>query len=447
MARLTPVMEEEMAKIYPFRAFRYNQKKVADIGAVFAEPYDKITPDLQERYYKRHPYNIVRYSKGEITPQDDTRHNQYTRAREFLEKCIADGILVRDEGEALYVYDEEYSLPGAPPKTRQGFIALGRIEEFGKGGVMPHERTLAGPKADRLNLMRATDAQAGLIFMLYPDPGNEVSDALSTERHRAPDVEARDDNGVVHRIWAVTDGDVQRKVMALMEDKTLFIADGHHRYETALNYRKEMTAKGAKCLPGNETYDNHIMAFVSMHDRGLTILPTHRLLFNLTPEQIASFPEGLARFFKTERCADLAELLRRMETQKDDEHRFGLYLSGEFTLLDLKNEADTAALMRADASDDWKHLDVSIIHAILEHLLGIDKKKLEEETNVAYERYTDLAVKAVDEKRYQAAIFLNPTKSWQVAKVAGNGERMPQKSTDFYPKLYTGLVINKLNLE
>jgi uncharacterized protein (DUF1015 family) len=207
-----------------------------------------------------------------------------------------------------------------------------------------------------------------------------------------------------------------------------------------------MRGKGVRCLPGNETYDNHLMAFVSMHDRGLTILPTHRLLFNLTPAQIASFQKELAKFFKTERCADLADLLRRMETQKDDEHRFGLYLGGEFTLMVLKNEADVARLMRPDASADWKRLDVSIIHAILEHLLGIDRKKLEEETNVAYERYADLAVKMVDEGRYQMAIFLNPTKAWQVARIAENGERMPQKSTDFYPKLYTGLVINKLNL-
>jgi len=435
-----------MAKIYPFRAFRYNQKKVPDISAVFAEPYDKITPELQENYYRRNPYNIVRFSKGNTTPRDDPQHNQYTRAREFLEKCIAERVLVRDEREALYIYNEEYPLPGTPTRTRHGFIALGKLEELGKGGVMPHERTLAGPKADRLNLMRATAAQSGLIFMLYSDPDNEVTAVLSRETRRAPDIEARDDNGVIHRVWMVTDRSIQQKVMALMEDKTLFIADGHHRYETALNYRREMREKGVQCLPGNETYDNHLMAFVSMHDRGLTILPTHRLLFNLTPAQIASFPKELAKFFKTERCADLADLLRRMETQKDGEHRFGLYLGGEFTLMVLKNDADVATLMRPDASDAWKRLHVSIIHAILEHLLGIDKKKLEEETNVAYERYADLAVKMVDEGRYQMAIFLNPTKAWQVAKIAENGERMPQKSTDFYPKLYTGLVINKLNL-
>jgi uncharacterized protein (DUF1015 family) len=435
-----------MATIYPFRGFRYNQEKVRDVSAVFAEPYDKITPELQEKYYRRNPYNIVRFSKGKTTPQDDAQHNQYTRAREFLERCIAEGILVRDAREALYIYTHEYSLPGAPSKTRHGFIALGRLEEFGKGGVMPHERTLAGPKADRLNLMRATAAQSGLIFMLYADPENEVTGALSRESRRAPDIEARDDDGVIHRVWVVTDENTHRTVMSLMEDKTLFIADGHHRYETALNYRREMRERGARCLPGNETYDNHIMAFVSMHDRGLTILPTHRLLFNLTPAQIASFPKALTEFFRTERCADLADLLRRMSAQNDADHRFGLYLGGACTSLTLKNEADVAGLMRADASDDWKRLEVSIIHAILERLLGIDRKKLEEETNVAYERYADLAVKMVDAGRYQTAIFLNPTKAWQVAKIAGNGERMPQKSTDFYPKLYTGLVLNRLNL-
>ncbi|MEI6632957.1 MAG: DUF1015 domain-containing protein [Chlamydiota bacterium] len=435
-----------MAAIYPFRGYRYNQEKVKDVGLVFAEPYDKITPELQEKYYRRHPYNIVRFSKGKTTAQDSPKDNQYTRARAFLDACIAEGILVREAIEALYVYEQEYSFAGGPVKTRRGFIALGRLEEFGKGGVMPHERTLAGPKADRLNLMQATAAQSGLIFMLYSDPEQAVTRALSQATRRPPEIEARDDDGVVHRVWVVTDPGVHRAVQALMKEKALFIADGHHRYETALNYRREMRGKGVKCLPGNECFDNHIMAFISMEDLGLTILPTHRLLHHLAPAQVATFPEKLGRFFARERCRGLEEMLDRMKTGRPGDHRFGLYLGKAFTLLTLRDEAAAASLMRADASPDWKKLDVSIIHAIMEALLGIDRKKLEEEAHVAYERYADAAVAAVDAGDRQMAIFLNPTKASEVARVAGNGERMPQKSTDFYPKLYTGLVLNALNL-
>lgn len=435
-----------MAAIFPFRGYRYNQEKVANTGLVFAEPYDKITPELQEKYYRRHPYNIVRFSKGKTTPQDTPSDNQYTRARAFLDRCIAEKVLVRDEREAIYLYEQEYSFAGGPRKTRRGFIALGGLEEFGKGGVMPHERTLAGPKADRLNLMRATAAQTGLVFMLYSDPSGAVMGALSAAARRAPDIEARDDDGVVHRVWVVADQGVHRTVQGLMKEKALFIADGHHRYETALNYRREMREKGVRCLPGNENYDAHIMAFIAMEDPGLTILPTHRLIHDIPPALLSALPGGLARFFAMERCRGLEEMLARMKTDRPGDHRFGLYLGKEFTLLTLKEEAAVAAVMRADASAEWKRLDVSILHAVLEALLGIDRKKLEEEAHVAYERYAGAAVAAVDGGKFQCAFFLNPTRASEVARVAGNGERMPQKSTDFYPKLYTGLVVNALNM-
>ena len=435
-----------MARIYPFSGYRYNQKIVSDIGAVFTEPYDKINPELQEKYYQRHPYNIVRLIKGKTNPGDDKSNNQYTRARDYLDQWIADGILTREDREAIYVYNEEYSVAGGERKTRHGFIALGRLEELGKGGVMPHERTLAGPKADRLNLMRATGTQFGLIFMLYLDTENEVNNALAELCRREPDIETSDDDGVIHRIWVVTDPVIHRKVMALMEGKQLFIADGHHRYETALNYQMEMREKGIVCLPGSENYDNRMMAFISMQDRGLTILPTHRLLFNITDEQLASLHDGLSRFFNMEQCDGLEEMLERMKGGAGNEHRFGLYINGAYTLLTLKEVSAVDRLVKVDASDDWKRLDVAIIHAVLEHLFGIDKKKLEAQSNVAYERYADVASRMVDDGRYQLAFFLNPTKASQVATVAANGERMPQKSTDFYPKLYTGLVINKLNL-
>jgi uncharacterized protein (DUF1015 family) len=434
-----------MAKISPLKGYRYDTSRIKDVTAVITEPYDKITPELQEKYYNRSPYNVVRCIKGKTAPEDGEGNNQYTRARDFLHQWINERILLRDSRDAVYAYNQEYTVGGAK-KTRHGFIALGELEEFGKGGVMPHERTLAGPKADRLNLMRATGTQFGLIFMLYPDPANKVTALLAGACKRPADMEATDNDGVVHRLWVISNESVIAETVKLMQDKQLFIADGHHRYETALNYRREMLEKGVTCEAGNENYNNRMMAFVSMQDSGLTILPTHRLIFNLTADQLQRFPEELKRFFAVETCKDLAEMLEKMKPQSKDDHRFGLYLNGSFSLLTLKDEKSISGLVRANVSEDWKRLDVSILHTVLEHLLGIDKKKLEEESNVAYERYADKAVKLVDEKRYQLALFLNPTKASQVAKVAGNGERMPQKSTDFYPKLYTGLVINKLNL-
>jgi uncharacterized protein (DUF1015 family) len=436
-----------MAKILPFRGYRYNPEKIDTISDVISEPYDKITPEMQERYYQKHPRNIVRLIKGKTCPYDNESNNQYSRARDYLEKWIAEGILIRDEQETMYAYSEEYTLADEPPKIRQGFIALGKLEEFGKGGVKPHERTLAGPKADRLNLMRATGAQFGLIFMLYSDLSGEVNGTLAKFCGRAPDIAATDENGVTHRIWRIADRAAIEKVKALMEDKMLFIADGHHRYETALNYRREMREKGVKCLPGNENYDNRMMAFVSMEDSGLTILPTHRLLFNLTGEQVKTFSTRLASFFNVETCTKIGELLEKIKPEKPRDHRFGLYMNGTYSLLVLKDESRVSALVSAEASDEWKRLDVTVLHTLLEHLLGIDREKLEQQTNVAYERYAETAVRMVDEGRYQIALFLNPTKASQVARVAGRGERMPQKSTDFYPKLYTGLVINKLNFE
>ena len=435
-----------MAVIYPFRGYRYNVEKVSDIGAVITEPYDRITPELQRKYYARHPYNIVRLIKGLPEEGDRAGKDWYARARAYLEKWISEGVLLRDEKESIYVYSQSYSLEGRPPSTRLAFIALGELEEFGEGGVMPHERTLSGPKADRLNLMRATGTQFGLIFMLYPDPRNEIRGLLEHACAGPPDIDTSDDAGVCHRVWVIQDPAVHGKVVAMMREKPLFIADGHHRYETALTYRREMREKGVTCLPGNENYDNRMMAFVSMQDPGLTILPTHRLLFGLTADQVKQFPSALARYFRLERRPDLESLLASMTEGAESGHRFGLYRGGSFSLLIMRDDAVIGPLARSRASGAWKALDVSILHAVLEELLGIDREKLESQTNVEYEREPEAAVRMVDEGRYQFALFLNPTKASQVADVASRGERMPQKSTDFYPKLYTGLVINKLNL-
>jgi uncharacterized protein (DUF1015 family) len=435
-----------MANVFPFRGYRYNKQKIGELSKVITEPYDKINAELQAEYYKRAPYNIVRVIKGKTEAGDDENNNQYLRAGKYLDEWIAQDVLKRDENEAIYAYSEEYSIDGQSPKTRLGFIALGELEEFGKGGVKPHERTLAGPKADRLNLMRATAAQFGLIFMLYSDPSRQVNSILDQCCKRTPDMEAKDDNGVIHRIWLVTDKKAVVNIQNLMKNKLLFIADGHHRYETALNYKREMEEKGAKCSAGSENYNNRMMAFVAMEDKGLTILPTHRLLFNLTPEQLKSFPKKTQEYCDIIPCRSLSDMLEKMKIESAGDHRFGFYQNGNFGVMKVKDEKRVCKLVSSEGSDAYKKLDVTQLHALLEHILGIDKEKLEKESNVAYERYAKQAVHLIDQGKYQMAIFMNPTKAGQVSEVAGSGERMPQKSTDFYPKLYTGLVINKLNL-
>jgi len=243
-----------MAVIYPFRGLRYDPKAVGDIAQVVAQPYDKIDQRLREIYYRRHPKNIVRIIKGETFPNDTAENSVYTRSRSYFHEWLAEGTLRQEQVPALYVYDETYPLPSGGARTRRGMIAVAELEEFGRGGIIPHERTLAGPKADRLNLTRATAGQFGQIFMLYPDPQNRVNALLGKGAEGKPVYDFTDDSegaGVVHRLWIVTRPEIVAAVAEEMKPKPLFIADGHHRYETALNYRNEMRAAGRKCAPGN----------------------------------------------------------------------------------------------------------------------------------------------------------------------------------------------------
>ena len=434
-----------MAKVLPFRAMRYNVESVGGIDRVVAQPYDRIGPELQEKYYALHPKNIVRIIKGKTRPDDDDANNQYIRAREYLDSWLYEGTLIKDAEPAIYLYDQTYRVGGVT-KTRRGFVALGELEELG-GGVKPHERTLAGPKADRLNLMRATGAQFGQIFMLYSDPENAVNALLGSAVEGPPEYDAPDIDGVRHRVWVLRDPEVHARIAKIMENKFLFIADGHHRYETAVNYRNEMRAAGRECAPGSESFDNRMMTFVNMADEGLTILPTHRLVHSVPEEKAGGLMPGLERYFSVTPVRQGLEKLLAEMAGGEGGHRFGLYLGGIFYLVALKDGVDPVKEIAEDMSPSWKRLDVSIVHSlILDDLLGIGKEELEKETNVAYAKEAEAAVSEVYSGRFQMAFFMNPTRAEQVSDVAGRGERMPQKSTDFYPKVLTGFVMNKLEI-
>ena len=438
-----------MAQIYPFRGLRYDPKAVGNIAKVVAQPYDKIDKRLREIYYRRHPKNIVRIIKGETFPNDTAENSVYTRARSYFHEWLSEGTLRQDTVPALYVYDETYPLPSGGTKTRRGMIAVAELEEFGRGGIIPHERTLAGPKADRLNLTRATGGQFGQIFMLYPDPLQRVNALLGKGAEGKPVYDFSDDSEgakVVHRLWIVTRPEIVAAVAEEMKPKPLFIADGHHRYETALNYRNEMRADGRKCAPGSENFNNSMMTFVNFDDEGLTILPTHRMVFGLPSPDWPALVRRLGENFTLTDVPSLDALLKGMGNGRD-RHVFGFQGEGKFRLLALKPDRKPEGIVPGAFSPAWKELDVSLLHTlILDAILGIDAAKLEAQTNVRYYRSAPEAAVAVEKGEGQMAFYLNPTRAGQVKEVAGQGEKMPQKSTDFFPKILSGLLINRYNL-
>ena len=443
-----------MAEIFPFRAYRYSPK-AGELKNLATQPYDKISDELRTKYYARSEWNIARIIKSDEGPADGT--NTYAKAAELFRRMIDEGVLARDDKPAVYAYDIAYEGPGGETRVRSGFIATARLEDFSKGGVKPHETTLAGPKADRLNLTRATGASFGLIFMLYPDK-ELASDRLLEEakRGREPDMETKDDFGALHRVWVITDEDVISRLQEILGPVDLFIADGHHRYETAVNYSNEMTAQG-RGGSGLGAVDKGMMAFVNMFSKGLTVFATHRLIHSLPAEKAdpARLIGALEKDFEI-RVIPLAgggedDMLDLMaEAYKERRTAFGLTLQG------VEQECYVVTLARREAVDEffgdahcaaYKSLDVAVLHGlVLEKTLGIGAEALTRQTNVVYARDAHSAIKRVRTGEMQMCFLMNPTRPEQVAEVAAAGERMPQKSTDFYPKMLTGLTINKFDV-
>ena len=423
-------------EIKAFRGLRFDSSVVGDAGCCVCPPYDVIDAELQGELYERSAYNIVRIIKGKSFPADTAEDNQYTRGAGLLEAWIGEGALKADAVCAIYGYVQDFSI-GSNRFQRSGFVSLVRLEEFG-GGVRPHEKTLDGPKADRLNLMRATGAQFGQIFMLYDDPEKIADGVIAKAAEGGALIDFTDDNDVRHRLFGIDGADDIEAIVKMMAVRQAVIADGHHRYETALNYYNETK---------NPAAQYRMMTFVNMQNEGLVILPTHRLVGNLGDFDFDKLLAGLYDDFDIVAHAfegedDKAMAMQRMFEQmkggfEDDRIAFGLYASKKaFYVVTLK---DVAA----------KELDVNVLHKlILEKRLGISEKQLAGEANVEYikdiDGAVDESVARVDSKESQVVFFMNATRIEQVKTVAGGGEKMPQKSTFFYPKIHTGLVINKL---
>lgn len=435
-------------EVKPFKAFRYDANVVGDVGSCISPPYDVISPAQQEHLYEKSKYNIVRIIKGRTTSFDNDDNNQYTRAADYLKTWIEKGVLKQDSAEAIYAYVQDFEVAGNHFQ-RSSFIALARVEEFGKT-VKPHEQTLDEPKVDRLNLKRATVAKFGLVFMLYEDEQNIADEIVRQAAIQEPLIDCTDEQDVRHRLFAITAKESIDAIAGMMVDKSCIIADGHHRYETALNYYKETK---------NPAASYQMTAFVNAHNVGLMILATHRLVGNLDNFQLDKLITALEENFEiTEFSFDSpqAKIKAREKmsaklgnVSDEDKNAFGIYGGNNAfyaAVLKDKQAMDSVASGRSDA---WKSLDVSVLHKlVLEKLLGIGEKELAGGGNVEYVKDTgsavDESIAKVDAGRKQAAFFVKPPKMHQLKMVTDAGEKMPQKSTFFYPKVYTGLTIKKL---
>jgi len=441
-----------MAEIFPFRAYRYNAAHV-EPAKVLTQPYDKITPAMAEKYAAASPYNLIPVEKGKSLPEDSPSNNVYTRAAKALEDWIRAGIIVQDSKPSVYAYFQEYTVPRTRDRrVRKGFIAAGRIEDYSAGVIFRHEQTLSGPKADRMELLRHTQTHTGQLFMLYNDSAGRVDVMLDAVARAKPDVEIRDEYDVVHRLWPVTDAQTIESIQRELADKKLVIADGHHRYETALAYRDECRARAGRIDP-NAAHEKVMMTLFNTAGKGLTILPTHRVVAHVPGFSLESFRAALGNIFDSqsypfEGAAGRAQAYEtfRSELQRGQVRRaIGVYAGGRaFSIFTLKNETNLEALMPG-VSPAQRQLDVVLLHRlILERGLGITPDAVKTEKNITYEREMDAAIAEVDQGRAQICFLLNSVSVETVAEMAMAGEVLPQKSTDFFPKLMSGITMYRL---
>lgn len=438
-----------MAHVIPFRGTLYDPSTVGDVGRVVAPPYDIIDAALQRSLHERHPQNIVRLELGYDQPGDDTGSNKYRRAAASLRDWSRAGALRRDTDPALYYHTIEYVPPYAPPGTAtrllKGFLATVALEEFGSGKIYPHENTRAAAKTDRLNLMQACKANFSPIFSLYSDPSGEIlavlKGAAATEK---PRIDFQDDAGCRQRLWSVTNTMLLHQVVEAMKDKPLFIADGHHRYETALNYRRLRRAQEAAGAQDKlQPYDSVMMLFSSLEDEGLTVLPTHRVLTTAVAS-IGDIRQALSDsfefidfpFHRDQEARVRQEFLTAMRARGQSAPVFGLAVRHDFHyyLLQLRESHRPAA---TESAKD--RLDVSILQ---QRVIGKLCPSQKEQEAILYTKDDHEALDWVLDGTGTAALLLNATKVGEVQAVASAGERMPHKSTYFFPKPLTGLVIN-----
>jgi uncharacterized protein (DUF1015 family) len=421
-----------MAEIIPFRGILYNPEKV-DVSLTTAPPYDIVTPEFKEELYRKDPHNIIRIDFGKDSDSDNGNENRYTRAAGCLSDWLREGILIHDPEPSFYFYEITYEIKGKGMKTR-GFLGAVKLEELGSGKIHPHEMTYSKPKSDRLNILRYCAANTSPIYSLYSSRDRIASSLLDDIAKTDPCIEANNGDGFRHRLWRISDRASINKIIKELSDKDVFIADGHHRYETALAFQKEMEGKGLR-KTGEEPFNYTLMFLSNMEDEGLTLLPTHRIV---EINSDINIKETLKKYFNLQKIssADTTEeqarhkMLRAMEGKV---HSFGMFLvnTGAYYTLSFNGSDIDMGLPEC-----LNTLDVSVLHKfVFEELLKIG--------HYEYEMDPEIAVNRAKKGPFEAVFFLNPTKIHDLREVALAGHRMPPKSTYFYPKLLTGMVMYK----
>ncbi len=444
-----------MAEILPFKGLRYNPEKIKDISKVITPPYDVISEKERDDYYQLHLENIIRLILGKDIPGDDQSNNKYTRSAEFFDTWRKEEILTQEKEPAIYIYAQEFTLSGKK-YVRRGFISLVKLEDFQTGQIYPHEHTLAKPKEDRMNLMKACNANLSQVFTFFEDEDSKVSNLL----HKVsggepgtgvtPDIDFTDIYGVKNLLWVVKDKTVIEELILQMKDRALFIADGHHRYETALFYR-DLIRDNEGTLKSNDTIpsDYVMLMCVSMEDPGLQILPTHRLARNIKDLDPEKIKESLNEIFEiSDMGNDCSTEILMQELGKDaHKHKIAMYIGEsdkKFYILTLRDEKLLDQILTGEYSE-WKYIDTGILHGVIfDRVLGIQAKNISKSESVKYIQGVEDSVTKVNGGEYQIAFFLNPTKIGQIRDIATKRHKMPPKATYFYPKLMTGMVIRHI---
>lgn len=438
-----------MAHIAPFRALRYDPAR-NDVASVVTQPYDKITPEMQERYYAASPHNLVRIILGKREPADHPAANPYTRAAAYFQDWRRQGVFLHDAQPSIYSYVQHFTVPGGSKELeRRGFIALGRLEDYADNVVFRHEQTLAKPKADRLDLLRATRAHFGQLFMLYDDPAAEIDGLLAPAA--APEIDTRDEYGVRHQVAKVSDPGLIDLVRSKMLDKKLIIADGHHRYETALTYRNERHSTADTAPPWGASsdvppYEMVMMTFINMDSSGLLILPTHRVVHGLATFSAEDLRKRAKQYFSVEEVDSSVDAGRASGILREAGHAGTALLA---VTADRVFLMDTPQAVGSNfftgLSLRQQSLDVVQLHkCLLEGVLGISEEAIRNQQNISYVRDAGEAMTRVRSGGANVAFLMNPVRMRQVRDIAFAGEVLPQKSTDFYPKLLSGLTIYAL---
>jgi len=431
-----------MADIRGFRGFRYDLGRVGSLSDVVAPPYDVISPELQQKLYDLSTFNAIRLELTKDEPGDTETENKYSRAANTLREWVGEGVLRQDTARSLYIYEQEFEADGTT-YTRRGFFARVRAQPFGAGKVYAHEQTMSGPKEDRLKLYRATGFNLSPVFSFYPDPENEVGRVLDPFTLKSPPLVAKDHLGITNRLWVVTDTHAISTVIGLMGPKPVYIADGHHRYETAVRYLEERRAAGE--VPDDEAAPNFcLMMLVGMSDPGLVIQPTHRLISGLGAVTAETLEKVLAEHFDIVERSGTDAKAAWDHVQMDGGQTtlgFGTVADGKWVVAKLRDPAGMAALA-PDQSTDWRGLGVSVLHKlVIDKLL---REKVGGEPTCKYVHQLKEVTDAVAAKECQVAALVPPATMAHVARIAENQEKMPPKSTYFYPKILTGMVFNSL---